>query len=89
MDVLGLDGDTLGMDGAQVGIFEERDEVGLNRLLKSTDGGGLEAEIGLEVLCNFSDETLEWKFADEKLGGFLVATNFSKSDSTRLVAMTR
>ena len=39
LDVLGLDGDTLGVDGAQVGIFEEGDEVGLNGLLKSTDGG--------------------------------------------------
>ncbi len=38
LDVLGLDGDTLGVDGAQVGVFEERDEVGLDGLLKSTDG---------------------------------------------------
>ena len=30
LNVLGLDGDTLGVDGAQVGIFEERDEVSLN-----------------------------------------------------------
>ena len=38
LDVLGLDGDTLGVDGAEVGIFEQRDEVGLNGLLESTDG---------------------------------------------------
>ena len=29
----------LGVDGAQVGILKERDEVGLNGLLKGTDGG--------------------------------------------------
>ena len=39
MDVLALDGDTLGVDGAQVGVLKEGDEVGLNGLLKSTDGG--------------------------------------------------
>jgi len=39
LDILGLDGDTLGVDGAQVGIFKEGDEVGLNGLLKSTNGG--------------------------------------------------
>jgi len=26
------------MDGAEIGVFEERDEVGLNGLLKSADG---------------------------------------------------
>ena len=39
LDVLALDGNTLRVDGAQVGIFEERDEISLNGLLQSTDGG--------------------------------------------------
>lgn len=55
LDVLGLDGDTLGVDGAQVGVLEEGDEVGLDGLLESTDGRGLESEIGLEVLGNLTD----------------------------------
>lgn len=50
-----LDGDTLGVDGAQVGVLEERDEVGLDGLLQGTNGGGLEAEIGLEVLGNLTN----------------------------------
>ena len=33
------------MDGAEVGVLEERDEVGLDGLLESADGGRLEAEI--------------------------------------------
>ena len=45
--ILGLDGDTLGVDGSQVGVLEEGDEVGLGSLLKGHDGRGLEAEIGL------------------------------------------
>jgi hypothetical protein len=43
------------VDGAQVGVLEERDEVGLNGLLESADGRGLEAEIGLEILGNLTD----------------------------------
>jgi hypothetical protein len=39
LDILGLDGDTLGMDGAEIGVREERDEIGLSRLLESADGG--------------------------------------------------
>ena len=46
-EILGLDGDTLGMDGGEVGVLEERDEVSLSRLLERHDGRGLEAEIRL------------------------------------------
>ena len=34
LDVLGHDGDPLGVDGAQVGVLEEADQVGLGSLLK-------------------------------------------------------
>jgi len=82
-----LNCDTLGVDGAKVGVFEERDKVGLNGLLKSADGRRLEAEVRLEILSNLTDETLEGKLADEELGGLLVATDFTESDGTRLIAM--
>lgn len=55
LDVLGLDGDALGVDGAQVGVLEEGDEVRLDRLLEGADGGGLEAKVALEVLGDFTD----------------------------------
>jgi hypothetical protein len=87
LDVLGLDGDTLGVDGAQVGVLKERDEIGLNGLLKSTDGGRLEAEIRLEVLGNLTNKTLEGQLADEELSRLLVATDLTESDGTRLVAV--
>ena len=48
-EILRLDGDTLSVDGGKVGVFEERDEVGLSGFLECHDGGGLEAEIGLQV----------------------------------------
>jgi hypothetical protein len=81
------DGDTLGVDGAQVGVLEERDEVGLDGLLESTDGGGLEAEIRLEVLGDLTNKALEGQLADEELGRLLVATDLTESDGTRLVAV--
>ena len=46
--VFWLDGDTLGVDGGEVGVFEEGDKVGFSSLLKGHDGGGLEAKVGLE-----------------------------------------
>ena len=82
LDVLALDGDTLGVDGAQVGVLEERDEVSLDGLLKSADGGALEAQVGLEVLRNLTDETLKGELADEELGRLLVAADLTESDGT-------
>ncbi len=81
-NVLGLDGDTLGVDGSQVGVLEERDEVSLGRLLEGHDGARLEAEVGLEVLGDLTNETLEGQLADEQLGRLLVTTNLTESDGT-------
>ena len=82
LDVLGLDGDALGVDGTKVGVLEEGDQVGLNGLLESTDGRGLEAEVGLEVLSDLANQTLEWELADQELSGLLVATDLTESDSS-------
>jgi len=87
LDVLRLDGDTLGVNGTQVGVLEEGDEVRLDGLLESTDGGGLEAQVGLEVLSDLANETLEGELADEELSRLLVATDLTESDGTGLVAV--
>jgi len=39
LDVLGHDGDTLGVDGAEVDILEKADEIGLSSLLQCKNGG--------------------------------------------------
>ena len=80
LDVLWHDGDALGVDGAEVGVLKEVDEVCLGGLLEGRDGGGLEAEVGLEVLSNLADEALEGELADEQLGGLLVAADLTESD---------
>jgi hypothetical protein len=43
--------------------------------------------IYLEILGNFTDETLEREFADEELSGFLVTSDFPEGDSSRAEAM--
>ncbi len=80
LDVLGHDGDTLGVDGTQVGVFKETDEVGLGGFLEGHDGGRLEAEVSFEVLSNLPDQTLEGQLADEELSRLLVATDLTESD---------
>ena len=67
------------MDRAQVGVLEEADEVGLGGLLEGEDGGGLEAEVGLEVLGDLADEALEGELADEELGRLLVLADLTMS----------
>jgi histone H3 len=74
LDVLGHDGDALGVDGAEVGVLEETDKVRLGRLLEREDGVRLEAEVRLEVLGDLADEALEGELTDKQLGGLLVLT---------------
>ena len=45
LDVLGHDGDPLSVDGTQVGILEETNEVSLRSFLESKDGGRLESKL--------------------------------------------
>ena len=87
LNVLGHNGDALGVDGAQVGIFKQTNKVSLASFLKSHHSGALETQIGLEILSNFSHKTLEGQLADQQLGGFLVTTDLTKGDCTRPVTM--
>jgi hypothetical protein len=81
------DGNTLGMNGAQVGVLEEANEVSLHSLLKGEDGRSLEAQVTLEVLSNLADKTLEGELADEKVGGLLVPMDLAEGDGTRAVTV--
>jgi hypothetical protein len=72
------------VDGAQVGVLKERDEVSLNGLLESADGRGLEAEVGLEVLSDFTDQTLE-----RKLSVWVVSTDSSHDSEVVLTNLIR
>jgi len=78
LDVLGHDSDTLGVDGAQVGVFKERGQIGFRGLLQGHDGVGLEAEVSLEVLGHLTHEALKGKLADEELGRLLVLADLAE-----------
>ena len=87
LDVLWHDSDTLGVDSAKVGVLEQSDKVGLASLLESHHRGALESEIGLEVLSNLTDQSLEGKLPQEELGRFLVSTDFTESHCSRPVSV--
>ena len=80
LDVLGHDGDALGVDGAQVGVLEETDEVSLRGLLEGHHGRGLEAKVSLEVLGNLPDKALEGQLPDEELCRLLELSDLSEGN---------
>jgi hypothetical protein len=91
------------MNGAQVGVLEKTNQIGLasflqhqsiisNRItaffkrgtnLEGPNCGALEAHVSLELLGNFSDETLEGELADQKLGRLLITADLLESHSAR------
>jgi len=81
LHVLGHDGHTLGVDGAQVGVLEEADHVGLGGFLEGKHGRGLEAEVVLELRSDLADESLEGQLADEELGALLESADLTERDS--------
>ena len=71
------------MDSAEIGVLEKTNKVGFRRLLESQDGAALEAQVSLEVLGDFTNQSLEGQLSDQKLGALLVATDLTKSHSSR------
>ena len=82
-----LQAQALGMDGAQVGVFEETDQVSFSSLLKGEDSGALETEVVLELGSDFTDESLEGELADQELSRLLVSADLSESDSAGSVSV--
>merc|ERR1719433_2202725 len=87
LNILWHDSNSLGVNGAQVSVFKETNQVRLTSFLEGTNSGALEPEISFEVLSNFSHKTLEGQLADQQLSRFLVTTNFMKSHSTGTITM--
>lgn len=87
LDIADHDGDTLAVDGTQVDIFEQANQVSFSGFLQSSDSSGLEAQVSLGVLSDFTDKTLEGELADQQFSRLLVATNFTESNSTGSVAV--
>jgi len=87
LEISAHNGNSLSVDSAEVSIFEKTDEVRFGGFLEGQDSGGLESKVSLEVVGDFSDESLEGELSDQKIGGLLVLSNFSESDGTGSVSV--
>ncbi|KAF4350065.1 hypothetical protein G4B88_000326 [Cannabis sativa] len=82
LNILWHDRNSLSVDRTEISVFEETDQVSFGSFLKSRHSARLESKIGLEILSDFSDQSLEWKLADQKLGALLVLPDLSQGDGS-------
>ena len=82
LDVLGHDGNSLGVDGTQVGVLEESNKVSLTSLLQGHHRSALESQVSLEILGDLTDQTLEGQLPQEQFSGLLVPPDLSKGNGS-------
>ena len=87
LNILRHNGDSLGVDGAQVGVLEQTDQIGLARLLQSSDRRRLESQVGLEILRDLAHQSLKRQFSDQELSALLVATDLAQSYCARAISV--
>lgn len=87
-DVLGHDGDALGVEGAQVGVLEQANQVGLGSLLQGHQGGALEAHVPrlVRALGDLTHQTLEGLLFDQQVRALLVVADLLKREREQLEA---
>jgi hypothetical protein len=82
LDVSDHDSDSSGVDGAEVSVLEKTNQVGLDGLLEGKNGGALESDVSLNIASDVLDQSLERKLSDQEVGGSLVLSDFSDSNSS-------
>ena len=80
LEISGHDGHSLGVDGAQVGVFEQGDQVGFGGFLEGQHSWWLESQFLFPFVGDFSDHSLEGKFSDKEISWFLIFSDFPKSN---------
>ena len=83
IDVLLHDGDSRGVDGTKIGIFEETSEITLSCLLKSEKSLRLESQLTVDAVANAPNETLEWSLSQKKIRDLLVPLDLSQCNCAR------
>ena len=83
LDVIWHDCDPLSVNDTEVGALKQANQVGFASFLEGHDSGRLETEVGLDVLGDLTNKTLEGELADEVLSGLLIVPNFIESNSAR------
>ena len=87
LNILGHDRHTFGVNGTQVGVLEQSNKVSFGSFLERQNSGRLETEIGLEVLSNLTNKTLERGLADKEIGRLLVLADLTESNSSRAITV--
>ena len=87
LDVFWHDCHSLGVDGAQVGIFKKTHQVGFTCFLQRRHSWALESQISFEVLSDFTNQTLEGQLSDQKFSALLVTSDFTQSNSSWSVSV--
>ena len=80
LHVLGHDGDALAMDGTEVAVLEQADEMCLRGLLQGQNGSALPTvrlpgHVGLDL----ADESSEREAADQQIGRVLIGSDLLQS----------
>jgi hypothetical protein len=75
------------MDGAEVCILEQANQVSLSGLLQRENRRRLKLQIGLEILSNLADKALEGESPDEELGALLVLADLTKCHGSWPIAV--
>jgi hypothetical protein len=68
----------LHMNGTQVGVLKQSNEVSFQSLLEGKYSHALETTVWLEILSNLSYQTLEWCLANQKVSQLLVSPDLLK-----------
>ena len=78
LDVLGQGHDMLYMNRTQICAVRRSSSA----LFASCIGLALKSQVGLEILCGFTDETLKGQLANVQLSGLLVAMALTQCNSS-------
>jgi hypothetical protein len=68
----------LHVNGTQVGVLKQSNEVSFQSLLEGKYSHALETTVRLEPLSNLLYQTLEWRLANQKVSRLLVSPVLSK-----------
>ena len=64
LDIFGHNGDSLSVNGTQVRVLEQSNEISLCCLLQCQDHPASKTEVRVKVLSNFPHQPLKWELPD-------------------------
>jgi len=82
LNILRHDGDTLGVNGTEICVLEESNQISLSSFLQGGYSTALEPQICFEILCDLTHETLEGKLTDQQLCALLILSDLPQRHRT-------